>query len=221
MKRRFFTLIELLVVIAIIAILAAILLPALNSARQKGLEIQCKNNTRQLMYGILGYSDDFNGIIPNYSGWGDVNLGGRNWLTVIMPYMGLDPNWVPDGYLKYENPIYIPRSPLMRCPLVLPAGGTKDYVKSLHYGINYDVSWGPEQCRYLKKLKAPSMRSILGDLKRPDGTVVMTGRSHVGFRHLMGHGANFAFGDGHCETLHEASVPTNRGLYFFGQNMQD
>ena len=61
MKKKPFTLIELLVVIAIIAILAAILMPALSSARERAKTSGCTNNLKNVAFAMLRYADDYNG----------------------------------------------------------------------------------------------------------------------------------------------------------------
>ena len=83
--RGAFTLIELLVVIAIIAILAAMLLPALNKAKQKAQGIQCLGNLRQVMIGWKIYAGDYNDIFPPNPDYG-VNT--PIWVAGYMDYNG-------------------------------------------------------------------------------------------------------------------------------------
>lgn len=83
--RRGFTLIELLVVIALIAILAALLLPALNRARARAQGFQSVNNTRQLVLAWILYSDDHAGRLA-------YNLGGPAGGKAVAPKTKL--NWV-------------------------------------------------------------------------------------------------------------------------------
>jgi prepilin-type N-terminal cleavage/methylation domain-containing protein len=90
-----FTLIELLVVIAIIAVLAAMLLPALNRARTAAENTQCRNNLRQWGIAIPTYIGDF-GAYPPYSEPPSLDFPlGASWFEVLRPYTRA--NWTNTG----------------------------------------------------------------------------------------------------------------------------
>ncbi len=100
MRRKNFTLIELLVVIAIIAILAALLFPALGSAREQAKTLSCLSNKKQIALGFACYAGSYNGYWPQF----DDPDPGSIWISRLCDEMGLKYVWGPNS--AYRNTMF-------------------------------------------------------------------------------------------------------------------
>jgi prepilin-type N-terminal cleavage/methylation domain-containing protein/prepilin-type processing-associated H-X9-DG protein len=169
LKSSGFTLIELLVVVAIIAILAAMLLPALSKAREKARQAVCMNNLKQFSIAFRMYLEDYNEYYPPYvSGWDECNYQG--WTMLIAVYLG-----TPKDKAKWINRFEILRygkygGKVWRCASAQKEKNPFDYGC---YAYNSDYVGG-YQSPYTPDLYHSVKHSRI---KEPDKTVLMQDNS--------------------------------------------
>ncbi|MGE4563558.1 MAG: DUF1559 domain-containing protein [Victivallaceae bacterium] len=166
MKKNTFTLIELLVVIAIIAILASMVLPALNKARESAHNTTCRNNLKQIGMGNLGYSTDNTDFLPPcYDGGGTrAYTPSKDVFYAILPQLGITNRFSTNALLKNFKTFLCPSAP--------NPGGYMTYnnIRST-YGCNATNPWnaaGTSAIPYgYTSASTARFSSKLGSIKKP------------------------------------------------------
>jgi prepilin-type processing-associated H-X9-DG protein/prepilin-type N-terminal cleavage/methylation domain-containing protein len=233
-RMRKFTLIELLVVIAIIAILAGMLLPALNMAREKARAISCTGNLKQIQMAMLLYADDNDG---NFCvGYENTSTGTIYWcypkpnhglLIGYMPSLhskgALSNREISIGCVGTAYGVIPQRSPLA-CPSVSTASGMslgplggfykndnhRNYVATYGYQNNIATSSHRGE-RKLASFRTPSKTCVFGDTYGTNTNMYVGGANNWASMPFYRHNeaANFSFADGHVATRRSSEVPWN------------
>lgn len=214
MKKSVFTLIELLVVIAIIAILAALLLPALNAAREKGRRATCTNNLQTINLVFQLYSDDFNDYVPVYNHEIGSELNYKTMDAYMKQSGGVKEGWEGTFLNATDYPKYKRLAGAYSCPsATVQKTWGMDYGENGYIANRAHLSWANNSLfrrRVFKRrqIRKPSVILFWGDAFN---YVILSkaGGNPIEFRH--NDSANALMFDGHCSSFNRLEVPPEPG----------
>lgn len=218
MKKKNFTLIELLVVIAIIMILAAMLLPALNTARSKAVAAKCASNIRETGRTLMNYSMDYDDYL--LAAYDRINFNFVYWSSILMnanyaDFKGLV--WSGQKRSVYhcpgeENHLWTDTA---TTPAKSTAGSFVDY--ALNRNTRGYIDSAAHTWRKTSALKKPSSRAMLIDsdniVFRQPNARPLTDVDAARHRGRL----NIVFEDGHTGAMPELELPVMAWFDLIGQ----
>ena len=226
--RRRFTLIELLVVIAIIAILAAILLPALNSARERGRSAKCINNLKNITSATMQYADAYDDFFPRQkstvSAYSDTDPIGALAALVVLGYTDVN-------ILFCDTAVgMMGESAVKDINTTVAKKEWKYLISRVTYGMNAYACGDPSSAPSLKtgNFRSPSASISYADAATTSGNEIVSSATTVtqgayiiqkkGAAYKWGaiydyhkNSANLAWVDGHVSNMTEARKTVHDG----------